>query len=371
MSNWRDNWNDSMNDHWGYHDGWHHGWCGWNTCGNWCGNWWNHYPIWGAFGITNWALNAGSYLFGLGSYSNPYYVESSGGYDYSQPIIIEQSVTQASQPASSGETLPPGVTSQGMSIFDEARAQFENKQYREALSKVNEALKQMPQDAALHEFKALCHFALGDYKSAAATLYAVLSVGPGWDWTTMYNLYDGIEEYTAQLRKLEDYCKEHKDSADAYFVLAYHYQTMDKKDLAIRMYQVVAKLAPNDSVTKQMLDMLGAKPVDTSTPPPASSAAETAPTIPVDKLLGEWKASGPNNVEFKLKLTKEGEFNWSYTKNGKTESVKGAYGQQNGYLVMETNTDNKLIADVKLVDNSTLEFQMTGMSSTPKLLFKK
>lgn len=72
-----------------------------------------------------------------------------------------------------------------------------------------------------------------------------------------------------------------------------------------------------------------------------------------------------------MKLTKEGEFNWGFTKNGKTEAVKGAYGQQNGYLVLETNSDNKLIADVKLVDDSTLEFQMTGMSSTPRLLFKK
>ena len=258
-----------------------------------------------------------------------------------------------------------------MSLFDEARALFENKQYREALSKNNEALKQMPKDAALHEFKALCHFALGDYKNAAVTLYAVLSVGPGWDWTTMYNLYDGIEEYTAHLRKLEDYCREHKDSADAYFVLAYHYLTMDKKDLAIKMYQVVAKLSPNDLVTKQMLDTLGAKPVDDSTPPPPANAADTAPTIPVDKLLGEWKAMGPNNVEFKLKLTKEGEFNWSYIKSGKTESVKGAYGQEGGYLVMETDADNKLVADVKLVDNSTLEFQMTGVPSSPKLLFKK
>lgn len=378
INDWRNNWQDSMNDYWGHHDDWHHGWCGWNTCGNWCGNWWNQYPIWGAFGITSWALNSASYLYGLGSYSNPYYVESAvvGGYDYSQPIVIEQSYVQTSQQpavnqAASTDALPPGVTTQGMSLFNEARTLFHNKQYQEALSKDNEALKQMPKDAALHEFKALCHFALGDYKSAAATLYAVLSVGPGWDWTTMYNLYEGIDEYTAQLRKLEDYCREHKDSADAYFVLAYHYLTMDKKDLAIKMYQTVAKLTPNDAVTKQMLELLGSKPIDDKTPPPPANAADTAPTIPVEKLVGEWKALGPNNVDFKLKLTKEGEYNWSYTKNGKTESVKGAYGQDGGYLVMESNSNNKLIADVKLVNDSTMEFQMTGMSSTPKLLFKK
>src|SRR4029077_13055311 len=125
--------------------------------------------------------------------------------------------------------------------------------------------------------------------NAATTLYAVLSVGPGWDWTTMYNLYDGIEEYTAHLRKLEDYCRVNKDSADAYFVLAYHYLTMDKKDLAARMYQVVAKLAPKDEVTKQMLEGLNAKPLDEGTPPPPAEDPDKTPTIPPEKLVGTWK----------------------------------------------------------------------------------
>jgi len=362
-----------MNDRWGYHDGWHHGWCGEGTWGNWWDHMWSEHPIWSTFAITNWALNTGSWLFGLGSYSNPYYTESGGGggYDYSQPIIVEEA-SSASAPASSGgEALPPGVNTKGMQLFDEARALFQNKQYKEALSKDTEALKEMPQDAALHEFKALCHFALGDYKNAAATLYAVLSVGPGWDWTTMFNLYNDLDEYTSHLRKLEDYCREHKDSAEAYFTLGYHYLTMDKKDDATRMYQIVAKLRPNDAVTKQLLEGLGAKPLDDSNPPPVSSASDSVPTIPMDKLVGDWKALGPNNVEFKLKLTKEGGFTWSYTKGSKVESVKGAFGQQAGYLVMETDGNNKMIADVKLSNDSTLEFQMTGVPSSPKLLFKK
>jgi tetratricopeptide (TPR) repeat protein len=365
-----DNWHDAWHDRWGdWHGGWHHGWCGAGYWGNWWGNMWNQYPIWSAFGITNWALNSASWLFGLGSYSNPYYVESSGGYDYSQPIVYEQAAYQQPQTTSAGETLPPGVTTKGLALFEEARGLFQNKKYQEALSKDNEAIKEMPQDAALHEFRALCQFALGDYKGAAATLYAVLAVGPGWDWTTMYNLYSDIDEYTAHLRKLEDYCKEHKDSADAYFVLAYQYLTMDKKDLAIRMYQIVARLAPNDTVTKQMLQALDAKPLDDNAPAPKESA--NAPSIPAEKLVGDWKAMGPNNSEFKMKLTKEGEFNWGYTVNGKTQSIKGAYGQQGGNLVMETDGNNTMVADVKLADDATLEFQMTGVSSSPKLLFKK
>jgi hypothetical protein len=36
----------------------------------------------------------------------------------------------------------------------------------------------------MQEFRALAHFAQGRHKQAAAPLYAVLSVRPGWDWTS-------------------------------------------------------------------------------------------------------------------------------------------------------------------------------------------
>ena len=32
-------------------------------------------------------------------------------------------------------------------------------------------------------------FAQGKYEQAAAPLYSVLSVGPGWDWTTLIGNY--------------------------------------------------------------------------------------------------------------------------------------------------------------------------------------
>ena len=73
-------------------------------------------------------------------------------------------------------------------------------------SRRNDALAKVPNDSDIHEFRALCLFALGRYDEAAATLYAVLSVGPGWDWTTLIGLYPDVSVYTAQLRALESYC---------------------------------------------------------------------------------------------------------------------------------------------------------------------
>ena len=51
--------------------------------------------------------------------------------------------------------------------------------------------------ATLHEFLALVFFAQGKYDQAAAPLYAVLSVGPGWDWTTLSGMYPDVDTYTA------------------------------------------------------------------------------------------------------------------------------------------------------------------------------
>ena len=69
--------------------------------------------------------------------------------------------------------------------MDLARDAFRKGDYAVASSEIDLAIKALPKDAALHEFRALVDFATKDYQQAAAALYAVLSAGPGWDWTTL------------------------------------------------------------------------------------------------------------------------------------------------------------------------------------------
>src|SRR5205823_4577340 len=134
-------------------------------------------------------------------------------YDYSQPI--------------NPESAPPAaeVAAPALAKFEAARAAFRNGDYAGALRGVDEALKVLPNDATLHEFRALVLFAVGKYDLAAGPLYAVLNVGPGWDWTTMAGLYPTIDVYTAQLRKLEAFVAANQSSTSGRFVLAYHYLT--------------------------------------------------------------------------------------------------------------------------------------------------
>ena len=87
-------------------------------------------------------------------------------YDYAQPIDR--------QAAAPDET----VSNQAISTFDAAREAFKAGDYAKALDLVNQAIKTMPNDATLHEFRAQTLFALERYDDAAAALYAVLSAGP-------------------------------------------------------------------------------------------------------------------------------------------------------------------------------------------------
>ena len=62
--------------------------------------------------------------------------------------------------------------------FDTARDAFKAGDYARALELTDQAIRQMPNDAALHELRGVVLFALHRYEDAAAPLYAVLSVGP-------------------------------------------------------------------------------------------------------------------------------------------------------------------------------------------------
>ena len=63
-------------------------------------------------------------------------------------------------------------------------------------------------------------------------MYAVLSGGPGWDWTTESGLYPSIAVYTKQLRALEQYSRDNPQAADARFLLAYQYMLTGHNDAA-------------------------------------------------------------------------------------------------------------------------------------------
>jgi predicted Zn-dependent protease len=140
--------------------------------------------------------------------------------------------------------------------FDEARKAFYNADYAKAQELIEEAIQVLPSDATLHEFRALTLFAQKKYKEAAATLYAVLWAGPGWNKDTVATLYPNWNTYTRQVQALEAYVKAHPDEGYAHFLLAYHYLVVGSMDQAIAQLKEVVRLDPKDQLSVSLVKAL-------------------------------------------------------------------------------------------------------------------
>ena len=157
--------------------------------------------------------------------------------------------------------------------FDSARESFKSGDYAKALELTDQAISQLPNDAALHEFRGVVLFALHRYEDAAAPLYAVLAVGPGWDWKTLVGLYSDVSVYTDQLRVLERYCSVNPRSASARFVLAYLYLTQGNTDAAVQQLKRVVALQPKDTISARLIERLAPAGSGPANQPPAAAPA--------------------------------------------------------------------------------------------------
>ena len=129
-------------------------------------------------------------------------------------------------------------------------------------------------------------------------VYAVLSVGPGWDWTTLSALYPNVDIYTAQLRALEDYVRANPNDPAAHFLLAYQYLTCGYTDAAATQLKEVVKLNPQDALSAQLLQGLTEKEPATVAAEQAAPA-EQAPAKPVDggQFGGQLESQPPGRLD--------------------------------------------------------------------------
>ena len=343
----------------------------------------------GGYGMGGYGYGYGSpcYAWGYSSYVNPYYVSSvmqpvpvvldSGGalaysYDYSMPIEVQ------------GTPAAPEVVSQAMTPFDQARAAFARSDYGQALLLVDQALVKLPQDANLHEFRALTLFAQGRYEDAASVLYAVLSVGPGWNWPTLIGLYSDPNVYTQQVRALEAFRNTHLEQAAPRFVLAYHYLAQGHEDAAIAELKSVVKNQPDDTLSVQLLTQLEKKNgLPLTVPVPAAGAAALAPAgdaqaaaaalkpagevpqaVPAKQfpLTGNWQAQPNPDTAITLTVKDDGAFTWGVAQKGKPKTITGSSTVgQTGLLTLAGQGDaGVLVGQVTWTDETHFNFKLAG-----------
>ena len=342
------------------------------TNGYWNGNYWATGA--GAVGMSMrgvgaWGVGSPIYGYGYSGYSNPY----ASGAGAAQPVAGAQSSAAPaydySQPINTA-TAPsaPDATDQAASAFDKARDAFRSSDYATALQGVQQVLTQVPNDATLHEFLALVLFAQGKYEQAAAPLYAVLSVGPGWDWTTLIGNYSDAELYTNQCRGLEAFVKANPRSARARFVLAYHYICQGHADSAADQLKAVVAVQPNDTLSAQLLGKLQ----PTSPAPPAPPQAQP---FDATKLTGTWTAQGSQNGKVTLAIKADGGFTWTVAPPGKTPmSIVGMSTVADGVLTLadQSSQVGALSGQVVWQDPTHFTFRATGApADDPGLKFAR
>jgi len=344
--------------------------------GAWSGGWYPgatfaNYPVAASLGVTAWGVNRMSNAFGMGSYANPYYGDGGGGgYDYSQPIATYAPEQAAATDATAAAPVQAGASDEGMAIFDQARDAFANGDYKQALELTNQTLKTMPNDAVVHEFRALTQFALGNYREAAAGDYAVLSAGPGWDWTTLSSLYGNVSDYTTQLRALEAFVKKNPKSSDGHFLLAYQYLTAGNVDAARAQLLEVDKLTPKDRLVTQLLT-LTAKPGDEAANTPDPQPIPDDKLIKAEQLVGAWTAGGSGGSKFEMVLNKDSTFSWKFSSGKKSDQIKGIFAVEQNNLALEVDDGSVMLAEIELTGNK-LRFKVIGSdASDPGLTFAR
>jgi hypothetical protein len=385
-------------------------------------------PTWNAWNYSAWGLGslANSWLYS--GYLNPYITPQT------QTIVVQQPVAVAADvPATSGQVVAydysrpidvsapapdPTVTDSAQQVFASARDSFKAGDYARALALSDQALVQLPNDSVLHEFRALCLFALKRYSEAAAVDYTVLSAGPGWDWTTLVGLYPSVDPYTDQLRALEGYVREHQNDPAAQFLLGYHYMVQGSTDAAAVRFKAVAQLQPQDQLSARFVEVLTkaqpaqgqgqpGQPAPTivasatpAQPHPATATGTTtatatgtatatvastqpAPTVtatgatttaeeppppppPPAELAGTWKAQPGPGVTITLNLGTDGAFTWTLAEKGKTQTIQGRAGFQDGILALNQEEGPPLMGKVTREGDKTLNFKPAGAPDSVK-----
>jgi tetratricopeptide (TPR) repeat protein len=339
------------------------------------------YGGWGGYGgygygsgVGAWGMGSPMYGWGYSNYNNVYSgLGPIGGgnqpglppFDYSQPI----STTAASPSAP--------VASTATADFDQARDAFKQGNYALAVQLGEQALGQMPNDPNIHQFLALGLFAQGQYDQAAAPLYAVLTIGPGWNWTTLIGAYAEADAYTQQLRALEAYVKANPRSAPAHFVLGYHYLTQGHNDAAAKQFERAAGLQPSDKLSAQLAAQLqppsSQQPSsDGAAPPTAIASAESAPH---GKLAGRWTATPAQDARVALAINDDGNFTWAVTSTGQpAKTITGKSTFANGVLTLagQDKQLGALAGQVTWQDDNHMTFRVLGApQDDPGLKFER
>ena len=283
--------------------------------------------------------------------------------------------TDATAQQGDGETqwpvsTPTAPADQAAQLLDAARDAFAQGDYAAALTQCDKAIAKTPSDTVPHEFRALALFALHRYTEAAASLYAVLSIGPGWDWTTMSSLYPDANVYTEQLRALEKYVGANPNSADARFVLAYQYLTCGHTDAAAAQFKAIVRLNPKDQLSAQILGRAGYDRHGKAVAHGRRYAGQAGRSRDARRQLeGETRRT---ERPLRSNLSSDGKYTWTFAEKDKPQAFSGDYTVADNLLVLKQGGTPVMVGQVTPMTGGSFNFKLPGNNpDDPGLTFGK
>jgi tetratricopeptide (TPR) repeat protein len=307
------------------------------------------------WGLLPWAYGPILYESGYLRYGNPY-ARRGPDRGVTEPLDFDEA--QPVDPRGASAT-DPGA-SLASSAFTSARLVFMQHDYVRSLAWIDQALKLSPGDPALYQFRSLVLFATKRYDEAASALYAALAVEPGWNWTTLIDLYDTPDAYTEQLRALETFKQQHPRSAPARFVLAYHYLTAEHAAAALQQYKLVCELLPDDALSLQLSHKLD----PAHRPSPNSADRAGAPPAKDGKIEGSWSARTRGGATLRVTFDAGGRFHWTISQGRIDRRIEGAWQKDGDQLTLtQDQIGGTMIGRAQWRDEHHFVFRLLGADS--------
>ncbi len=276
------------------------------------------------------------------------------------------------------------MTEKGGQLMNDAREAFLAGNYEAASRIIAQAAQEMPKNHNVLQFRSLTLFAMGDYSNAAGAAHVALTGGPGWNWTTLRSFYNEKETYTAQLRKLEETRKENPKAAELRFLLGYHYLMMSHVDAAAKELAIAVELEPRDELSKKLLNAISKKTGNSyeaapeqeedvvPTPPAPPEIPESTTTEKtVSTLIGIFKASPAEGVNFKLELKADGKFTWGVENPQGKNEFSGTFQIENNMITLTREKDGEKMVAIITPEGKGFNFKMqNGSLNDPGLNFQ-
>ena len=267
QSNWYRNFNrygyaNNFSPWWGVVPG-----LGWNW-GGWGWGW--GWPQWG-WGYGNW----GGYGYGYGDY-NTYY--GNAGQPVQQITVIVPT---------------PEAVQTAQDFYSDALAAFQDGRYQEAIRLCQHAMVDNPRSPDVILLMAQSLFAAGEYDQAADAVQMVVQLLPQDQWGTIAknyaNYYPNIEDYTTQLRALENASRTATQPDPALnMLLGYHYGFLGHPRQAVAELDTALDARPQDAGAQKLRDLFASSAgIPARTPAPAQQAPVAPPAPTADAAAGD------------------------------------------------------------------------------------